>query len=199
VDGLKAKLVMAPTGRSETLQYCCTPDKAHFSFRMILPKAGYQQGVPRTLLQINTDAGNMKVKLMTAKSESDRTKDPEVQVQVQNDLLKYKAEFKAQNKQLEECLGEHIEALRKLNKEVEKDLMALKESNKELGEKVVHVVGYFMRLYHKQRVWSYNVNVPFKQTFTATLSNLPKTSPSFFICSFLIPKKFIKMLTKSWH
>ena len=83
-------------------------------------------------------------------------------LQVENNLAKYKAEFKAQTIQLEECLGVHLGVLekdllivkksnrelkkdlstvKKSNREFEIDLSSLKASNKDIKERVNHV-GY---------------------------------------------------------
>ncbi len=68
---------------------------------------------------------------------------PRVQVQVQNDLLKFKAELKAQTKRLEERLEEHIDAYEKDSTTVRalsrKLVTGLERDVRQLQEKVNRV------------------------------------------------------------
>ncbi|KAF8346064.1 hypothetical protein F5887DRAFT_1073722 [Amanita rubescens] len=71
---------------------------------------------------------------------------PRVQVQVQNDLLKYQAELKAQTKHFEERLEEHIGAhgkdsttVRALNMKLERDVRELQEKVNRLEPTVAHI------------------------------------------------------------
>ncbi|KAF8349157.1 hypothetical protein F5887DRAFT_1156895 [Amanita rubescens] len=153
---------MASIGRSETLP--CS------SLNSLLILA-LGSGTVILEFQINTDVRNLKaIKPMAPRPErlrhssnttpsyhgepSDTKMNPPVpKVQVQNDLLKYKAELKAHtqrleahNQRFEERVEEHIDAYEKesktakaLNRKLERDVRELKERVNKLEPTVAHI------------------------------------------------------------